>query len=179
MQGSLQTLQTLQTRLASISSQLNATKASDSARLQQISSQLLDVNATIQALGTKVTSLTPQVPLSTLVIVGDTYNNSTHIFQFTVQNTQTFIVYAQLSATLWGTSCQFYNSQGTYLSPVYTFKPTSNTTTTLNMSLAAYQSNQFCGHTSIVDLTMSYIVAPSTAVSQTYTFNVIPYYAWP
>jgi prefoldin subunit 5 len=183
MQGSLQSLQgslqSLQGKLTSLSSDLNSTKTSNSASLQQVSSQLSSINSTIQTLSKQLAGLTPQVPLSTLVIVGDTYNSATYTFQFTVHNTQTFIVYAQLSATLWGTSCTFNNNQGSYLSQVYTFNPLSNTVTTLNMTLAAYQGSEFCGHTQVVDLTMSYIAASSTSVSQTYTFNVIPYYTWP
>jgi prefoldin subunit 5 len=173
------TLQSLQNRLTSLSSDLNSTKASDSMSLQQVSTQLRGINSTVQALSKELAALTPQVPLSTLVIVGDTYNNASHTFQFTVHNTQSFIVYAQMSATLWGTSCQFYNSQGSYVSQVYTFNPLSDTVTTLNLTLGAYQNNQFCGHTQVVDLTMSYIAAASTSVSQTYIFNVIPYYTWP
>lgn len=175
MQG---TLQTLQSKLASLSSSLNSTEASGSAFQAQTLQQVQNLTASIQALSGKLAALTPQVPLSTLVIVGNSYDNASNTFEFIVQNTQNFTVYAQLSATLWGTNCIYYNSQGTYLSPVYTFKPLANTTTTLNLALGAYQSNQFCGHTPVVDLTMSYVVAPSTAVSQTYTFNVIPNYNW-
>ena len=176
--GLQSSLQVLQGKVTSIGSNLNSTQSADAAELQQISVELQGISATIQTLSAKVAALTPQVPLSTLVIVGDTYNNASHTFQFTVHNTQSFIVYAQLSATLWGTSCQFYNSQGTYLSQVYTFNPLSNTTTTLNLTIGAYQSNQFCGHTPVVDLTMSYVAAASTSVSDTYTFNVVPYYTW-
>lgn len=171
-------LQTIQSKLASLSSSLNSTEASGSAFQAQTLQQVQNLTASIQALSSKLTALTPQVPLSTLVIVGNSYDNASNTFEFIVHNTQTFTVYAQLSATLWGTNCLYYNSQGTYLSSVYTFGPLTNTTTTLNLSLAAYQSNQFCGHTPVVDLTMSYVAAPSTAVSQTYTFDVTPYYAW-
>jgi len=176
--GLQSSLQVLQGRVTSVSSSLNSTQSADAAELQQISSELQGISATIQALSAKVASLTPQVPLATLVVVGDTYDNASQTFQFTVQNTQNFTVYAQLSATLWGTSCTYYNGQGTYLSQVYTFSPLSNTVTTLNLNMGAYQSNQFCGHTPVVDLTMSYIAATSTSVSQMYTFNVVPYYTW-
>lgn len=153
--------------------------------LQQKTIQVVTIVDTVEIVETTTSTTTSTVtsvsavPQSTLVIVGNTYDNASQTFQFTVQNTQNFTVYAQLSATFWGTSCSFYNSQGSYLSQVYTFKPLSKTVTTLNLNLGAYQSNQFCGHTPVVDLTMSYIAATSTSVSQTYTFNVIPYYTWP
>jgi len=168
----------LSLELISLQNTVTQNQQTESASIQQIQSTLQGMNVTIHTLSTELAALTPQVPLSTLVIVGDTYDNASRTFQFTVQNTQTFTVYAQLSATFWGTSCSFYNSQGSYLSQVYTFKPVSNTVTTLNLNLGAYQSNQFCGHTPVVYLTMSYIAAASTSVSQTYTFNVIPYYTW-
>jgi ABC-type arginine/histidine transport system permease subunit len=171
-------LQGLQGKVTSVSSSLNSTQSVDAVELQQISSELQSVSTTLQALSATVASLTPQVPLSTLVIVGDTYDNASQTFQFTVQNTENVTVYAQLSATLWGTSCEFDNRQGSYLLQVYTFSPLSHTITTLNLNLGAYQSNQFCGHTPAVDLTMSYVAATSTSVSQAYAFNVIPYYTW-
>jgi hypothetical protein len=90
---------------------LNSTKTSDSTSLQQVSAQLRGINSTVQTLSKELVALTPQVPLSTLVIVGNTYDNAFHTFQFTVHNTQGFIVYAQLSATLGGTSCLYNNGQ--------------------------------------------------------------------
>lgn len=181
---------------ASLKQQLSAVSQQGSALGQQVSSldqevsalqqrtvQVVTVSNTIVTVETTtsvttstVTSVTA-VPEGTLVVVGDTYDNATHTFQFTVQNTQNLTVYAQLSATFWGTDCTYYNSQGSYLSQVYTFKPTSNTNTSLNLSLGSYQSNEFCGQTPVVYLTMSYVVT-SMSVSQTYTFDVVPYYSW-
>ena len=142
-----------------------------------VSNTVVYVQTTSVTTTATVTSISA-VPQSTLLIIGDTYDNTSQTFQFTVQNTQNFTVYAQLSATLWGTSCMYYNQQGSYLSQVYTFKPLSNTVTTLDLNLGSYQSNGLCGHTAIVYFTMSYVAAASTQVSQTYTFNVVPPYTW-
>jgi prefoldin subunit 5 len=176
--GLQDSLQVLQVKVTSVSLNLNSTQSADVVELQQISSELQGISATIQTLSAKVAALAPQVPLSTLVVVGDTYDNVSHTFQFTVQNTQNFTVYAQLSATFWGTGCEYYNNQGSYLSQIYTFRPLSDTVTSLSMNLGSYQGSGFCGTTPVVDLTMSYIAATSTSVSQTYTFNVIPFYTW-
>lgn len=141
-----------------------------------VSNTVVYVQTTSVTTTATVTSISA-VPQSTLVIVGDTYDNASKTFQFTVQNTQTFTVYAQLSATLSGTSCTYINNQGSYLSQVYTFEPLSNTVTSLDLNLGSYQSN-WCGHTPIVFLTMSYVAPTSTSVSQTYTFNIVPPYTW-
>lgn len=118
------------------------------------------------------------VPQSTLIITGDSYSNATYTFTFQVQNTQDYVVYAQLSASLWGQGGTFCNGQvGTFVSQVYTFNPGVTTTTQLNLNLGSYVG--FCGGNPLSSIQMNFVVPQSTAVSPTYTFIVVPNYTFP
>lgn len=168
VQGSLQSVQG---QLSSITSELS-THDTD---LVTITQQLRNVSATVQALKVKLSSLTPQVPLSTLVVTGSSYSNVTSTYTFQVQNTQTFAVYAQLGASFYGNACQFYAGEGSYMSQVYAFAPNSHTTVSVNFKSVTFTSSSFCGKEPIAYFTMNF-VASSVAVSPTYTLYVVPGY---
>jgi hypothetical protein len=117
------------------------------------------------------------VPQATLVITGDSYDNTTHTFTFQVQNTQNYTVYAQLSASLWGQTSFGCNGQaGTFISQVYTFKPSAVTTTQLSLSLGTYVG--FCGGNPLSSIEANFVIPQSTAVSPTYTFIIVPNYTF-
>lgn len=118
-----------------------------------------------------------------LVIVSDTYGNATKTFTFEVRNNQNFTLYAQLSASLWGQGSLYCSppgepgQAGSYISQVYTFPPKITTTTTLDLIYGNYVG--FCGGNPVTSLQMSFFIPPSTAVSPTYSFDIVPGYNHP
>jgi hypothetical protein len=170
-------LQDVQSQLANVIKEFNSNRSSDLAFQGQIYSQLQGISTTLQTLTGKLNALTPQVPLSTLVVIGDTYNNATNTFTLNVQNTLNLTVYAQISAVLYGTSSQDCNQvAGSYISQVLTFLPKSMTVTQLSLASGVYDG---CASNPVTSLSLSYIAAQSTEVSLTYTFNIVPGYNHP
>jgi hypothetical protein len=113
-----------------------------------------------------------------LIITGDSYNNVTHTFTFQVQNTENYIVYAQISASLWGISYFACSGQaGAFVSQVYTFAPGVVTTTSMNLALATYSG--YCGDQPLSSVQMNLVIPQSTPVSPMYTFIVAPNYNFP
>ena len=167
------TLQSVSSQLTSVSQELSTATADNSAFQSQVSAQLESINASLATLSTKVTALTPQVPLSTLVVTGSSHNNVTAVYTFQVQNTQTFTVYAQLGVSFYGPTCEFYAGEGSYTSQVYSFDPGSTTTVTLNLKDMAFSPSEFCGKEPIAYFSMSF-AASSTTVSPSYQFDVLP-----
>ena len=138
---------------------------------------IVTVQTTTSVETTTQTSISA-VPQSSLVITGDSYNNTTHTFTFQVQNNQNYIVYAQLSATLWGSTSFECNGQaGTFVSQVYTFAADAVTTTQLSLALGSYSG--FCGGNPLSSIQMNFVIPQSTPVSLTYTFLVVPNYTFP
>ncbi len=166
-------LTNVQARLASVIKEFNSNMSNNLAFQGQIYSQLQGISTALKTLTDKLNALTPQVPLSTLVVIGDSYDSTTGTFTFSVQNTLNITVYAQISAVLYGTtSLENCNSvAGSYISQVYSFLPTSVTVTQLSLASGLYNG---CAGNPITSLNMYYMVAQSTAVSMTYTFNIIP-----
>ena len=168
LQGSLQAVQS---QLATINGELS----SQGANLLTVEQQLKSVNATVQSLSTKLSSLFPQVPMSTLVVTGSSYSNASATYSFQVENTQTFTVFAQLSVSFYGNACSFYAGEGSYLSQVTTFGPRSNTTFNLDFKSVTFYPSSFCGKEPIAYFSMDF-VASSNQVSPGYTFYVVPGY---
>jgi len=173
-------ISTLQSNLQDAQSQLtNVAKEFDSNRSVDLSFQgwvyyqLRVMNTTLQTLTDRLLSF--QVPLSTLVVIGDTYNSANNTFTLSVRNTQNITVYAQISALLYGTtSAENCNGvAGSYISQMYTFLPMSVTVTKLVLSSGLYNG---CANNPVTSLDMYYMAAQSTAVSQTYMFNIVPEY---
>jgi hypothetical protein len=176
------TYSTLNTQLsdnkATLTSQINSARSTESSFQAQVSTQLQNVTASINAIKSKLNSLFPQVPLTTLVVLSDAYDNVTDTFSFNVQNTQGYVVYAQLSAAMFGQpafGCS--NQAGVYVSGIYVFNPNSVTVTQLNLALGAYTPvNNPCSVNPVTSITMSFVIPQSTAVGSTYTFTVAPAY---
>jgi uncharacterized coiled-coil protein SlyX len=139
---------------------------------------VVTVETTTSLVTTTLTSISA-VPESALIITADSYNNATYTFTFQAQNTQNYIVYAQLSASLWGQggfeSCD--GQAGTFVSQVLTFNPGAVVTIQLSLALATYAG--FCGVNPLTSIEANFVVAPSTPVSPTYTFIVVPNYTFP
>ena len=146
-----------------------------------VSNTVVYVQTTSVTTTSTVTSITA-VPISALVIVADSYNSSTDTFTFQAHNNQNYTIYAQVSATLFGNfvggACQSTNV-GSFISQVYTFNPRTTTQTTLNLALGSYTSCASSVANVVNSLTMSLVVPPSTSVSPTYNFNVVPSYTIP
>ena len=173
----------LNQQVAGLNQQLNGLNQAVSTLEQRtlqvvtVTSAVVTVETTTSISTTTQTSIT-QVPESTLVVLSSTYSNTTKTFTFQVQNTQNYTVYAQLSASLWGQTSFGCNGQiGSYISQVYTFVPSSTTKTVLNLTLGQYVG--FCGSNPVTSLQMNYVIPQSTAVSPTYSFNIVPGYDHP
>jgi uncharacterized protein (UPF0333 family) len=181
MQKNLQAVQTQLSQESSEISSLQSNSTSTQQQLAQISKQLQNLTTTVQELTAKVNSLIPQVPLSTLVIVGDSYNGATKTFTLQVQNMESYIVYAQFSAIMYGVPCcGFGNTAGSYTSQVFQFKPISNVSVSFNITQANYYGD--CIGT-VSTLELDFVAATQSSsglqVSPSYTFQISPGYPNP
>jgi hypothetical protein len=179
--GQIATLQTglksVQSELTAVSAELNSTRSNDAAFQAGVSAQLQNITAALNAIATKLSSLFPQVPLTTLVIINDTYDNTTHTFTFVVQNTQNYPVSAQLSATL-----EDYCNNGFwwyYISQIYTFSPHGNLSIPMNLALSYQYPNHVPTCNAIYEALVVFVIPTSTAVSSSYQFQVTPTYDHP
>jgi uncharacterized coiled-coil protein SlyX len=184
MSSQNQQIGSLNQQVSNLNQQIGNANGQISSLSQQISTQTVKVVTETDTVNNIVTttyvttetltSIT-EVPMSTLVVLSDTYSNATKTFTFQVQNTENYTVHAQLSASLWGQTSFGCNGQiGSYISQVYTFGPNSETTTVLNLTLGQYVG--FCGTNPTSSLQMNYVIPQSTAVSPTYSFNIVPGY---
>jgi chaperonin cofactor prefoldin len=169
-------LTNVRSQLANMTREINSNRSVDLAFQGWVYYQLHIMNATINALTDRLLAI--QVPLSTLVIVGDSYNNATNTFTFNVQNTLSITVYAQINAQLYGTtSAENCNGvAGSYISQVYTFTPMAVTVTQLVLGSGLYNG---CASNPVTNLNLYYMAGQSTAVSVTYAFNIVPAYNHP
>jgi len=168
-------LTNVQSELTDVASELSSNSSSGAAFQSYVYAQLAKISTSLQSLTDRLDALAPQVPLSTLVITGDNFSKTTDTFTFSVENTLDVTVYAQIDALLYGTTtrenCDFV--AGTYISQMYTFQPDTATVTTLALASGLYNG---CAGNPVSSLSLYYMVPPSTAVSLTYQFNVVPGY---
>jgi prefoldin subunit 5 len=179
-------LTNLQGTLSSLQNTVNQNQQSDAASIQQIQSsiqsiqtQLQNVTLSINAINTRLSTLFPQIPLTTLVIVNSSYDSSTSTYSFKVQNNLNAVVYAQINAELLSavnTNCG--GILGTYESQILTFGARSVTLSTMDLADGTYTG--ICNYGSInppVTSIQVTFVAASTTVSQAYPpFPVVPPY---
>jgi len=165
----------IQLRLTNIIGEFNSSRLSDLSFQSYIYSQLQTINITLQSLTNKLGVLTPQIPLSTLVIIGDNYSSASSAFTFYVRNTLDENVYAQISALLYGTTTleNCGGVAGTYVSQIYAFKPLSVTVYQLSLASGLYNG---CAVNPVTSLTLYLAASQSVAVSPTYQFNIVPGY---
>jgi hypothetical protein len=168
----------LQSTLNTISGEISTLASSvgnDSSSQSQINSQILSISVQLSSLSLQLSKITPTVPISTLVVVNDSYNGA-GMFSFMVHNTLNETVYAQLSAILYGTpSNDCTGVAGNFLSQIIQFNPLSTTAAQLDMSGGVYSG---CAALfPINQVSVSFIAANSTRVSLGYNFNVTPSYS--
>jgi hypothetical protein len=166
----------IQSRLTNMTKEFNSNRSINLAFQGWVYYQLHIMNVTLQTLTGRLLAI--QVPLSTLVIVGDSYSSATNTFTFNVQNTLNLTVYAQINAVLYGTtSAENCNGAvGSYISNVYTFSPMSVTVTQLSLASGLYNG---CAGNPVTNLDLYYMASQSIAVSMTYKFNIVPEYNHP
>jgi hypothetical protein len=166
----------VRSQLVNMTREFNSNRSVDLAFQGWVYYQLHVMNATLQTLTDRLLAI--QVPLSTLVIVGDSYSSTTNTFTLNVQNTLNITVYAQISAVLYGTTAaeNCNGAAGSYMSQVYTFSPMAVTVTQLVLGSGLYNG---CAGNPVTSLSLFYTAGQSTAVSVTYTFNIVPVYNRP
>lgn len=160
-------LQNLQNQVSRLTLWVNST----------VLTQLQSITQSINAIEARLSTLFPQVPLTTLVITNDVYNSGNATFHFTVKNTQNYVVYAQLSVTLedpCNNGFWWY-----YASQIFTFTPLGTLSVPLSLALSIPSPNYSPSCTSINEATVLFIIPESTAISSTYDFTVSPPYNHP
>jgi hypothetical protein len=144
---------------------------------------VVSVETTTSVVTTTETSISA-VPDSALIITGDSYDNATHTFTFQVQNTERYVVYAQLSATVEddSTTCPSFDVY-IYTSQIYNFTALETISVPLNLTLtsqsvaAGSNSNPACSP--VNEAIVQFILPQSTAISSTYDFTISPSYSHP
>jgi uncharacterized coiled-coil protein SlyX len=173
-----QQVSTLEQKTLTVVTQTNTVVNVETTTSLVTTTQISLVTTTQTSLVTTTQTSISSVPQSSLIMTGDSYNNVTHTFTFQVQNTENYIIYAQLSASLWGQTNFGCNGQaGTFISQVYTFNPGTVITTQLSLALGSYSG--FCGGNPLSSIQANFVIPQSTAVSPTYTFIVVPNYTFP
>ena len=172
-------LQSIQSRLQSNYEQLQAQLQSSRAlsegqasQIQQLKSGLDDVQSQLRSLQTKYSSLQPQMPLTTLVITGNSYDSAGGAESFIVQNTFSGSVYAQLQVSVrcnrvGGIPLCETTPMGSYTSNVVQFNPSSTTVVSFKLSEIHWI---YTDHIEPSNLEV-YLIAARTPVSQTYVFQ--------
>lgn len=164
-------IEVIQTRLSSISSQLNSSEVINSENLQEIISQLANISGMVLILSDELDAFKPQLPNTTLVIIENSFDTSSNTFRFIVENTQNNLIYVQLVGNMYSLNCSSDGLAGTYYSEIYEFKPGATTETILDLRFGSYF---ICPDPYINKLTVNFIIAPDLAISPIYTFNIVP-----
>jgi hypothetical protein len=174
-------LSSLSEQNANLGQQLSNLNQQDSSLNQQVSALEQRTLTTVTLTTTEVTVETTTsvttttktsisaVPLSTLVVVNDTYDAAAKTFYFVVQDTQNYTVYAQLSAQIGISGCgDNGNIQSVFVSPVFTFSPLKTTTVAFNTTLIS--SATTCGSSLIPgQVNLNFVIGNGLAASESYT----------
>jgi hypothetical protein len=174
-------LSSLSDQNTNLGQQLSNLNQQDSSLNQQVSSleqrtistvtltnTIVTVETTTSVTTTTKTSISA-VPLSTLVVVNDTYNAAAKTFYFVVQDAQNYTVFAQLNAQIGISGCgDNGNTQSYFVSPVYTFYPLKTTTVDFNTTLIS--SATTCGSSLIPgQVNLNFVIGNGLVASQSYT----------
>ncbi|MDG7000771.1 MAG: hypothetical protein JRN15_16890 [Nitrososphaerota archaeon] len=116
-----------------------------------------------------------QVPSSALVVTAESYSNATKLITMTVQNTENYTVYAQVSATMYGNPCcGFGNVAGSYSSTVFQFNPLASSIISFSITQGNYYGDCI-GYVSTVQLYFTVATqSGSSQASGNYTFQISP-----
>jgi hypothetical protein len=140
----------------------------------QVNYQLQNITIELNLLSRRLNAIVPEVPLSSLTVVGDSYNTANYTFSFRVKNNLNVTVYAQLEAELYGTGGSDCSGiAGSYVSQVYYFPPGSTVSTTLPLPAGSYGG---CAGNPITSLSAQYWASQQVRVSPQYTFQISPVY---
>jgi uncharacterized protein YoxC len=172
-------LQGVRAQLANVVTEFNSNRTNDLAFQGQVYAQLQSISSSLTTLANRLNSLTPQIPLTTLVIVGSSYDNVTNAFTFEVKNNLNSSVFAQLSAVVEGTTSNpdlCNGVAGSYISGVTSFGPLSVTPSVLSLPSITYNG---CATNPVTTVTVIYVASNSTQVSKGYSFSVVPAYNHP
>jgi hypothetical protein len=177
----IQAVSASQASLLSITHQLNvvATELNDNVSnyvgfRNQVNYQLQNITNELNLLSRRLNAIVPEVPLSSLTVVGDSYNSANYTFTISVKNNLNVTVYAQLEAELYGSGGSDCSGiAGSYVSQVYYFPPGSVTSTTLPLPAGVYGG---CAGNPITSLSAQYWASQQVRVSPQYTFQISPVY---
>ena len=181
--GQAQELASIQTGLNLVRAQLTnlgadiASNSTDNAAAQaQLLNQLSSINSTLTSITDRLNAIVPSVPLTTLVMVSETYDSATGTFTLTMRNNLNVVVDAQITAVIYGSTANpetCDGSAGTFTSKLYQFLPGTTTSTQLPLSQGVYNG---CGGNPISSVILQYVTSQTTPVSLAYTFGVYPLY---
>ena len=143
----------------------------------QVNYQLQNITNSLNALSKRVNAIVPEVPLSSLVVVSDTYNAANYSFTIEVKNNLNVTAYAQLEAELYGSGGSDCSGiAGSYMSQVYAFPPGSVISTSLPLPEGVYGG---CAGNPITSVSVQYWASQQVRVSPQYIFQISPVYNHP
>jgi chaperonin cofactor prefoldin len=178
LNGVQNSIQTLQSSLESLQSQIQSASAASQSNsnqlatlqttIQNMQSQVKDMQGNVSGIQATINNLQPQTPLSTLVVIQTSFDNSTNTESLVVQNAWNGAVSAQLQAYIMCITrpgAEFYcpNPVGSYTSNIMQLPPESTTTVTFSLSQFTVLSS------GTMDTIEVYFVAAGTQLSQQYT----------
>jgi len=167
-------LQNITRQVNRVAMELNTNVSNYIGFRNQVNYQLQNITNALNLMNKKLNAIVPQVPLSSLTVVGDTYSSSNYTFTINVKNNLNVTVYAQLEAELMGTGGSDCSGiAGSYISQVYYFPPGSVTTTKLPLPSGVYGG---CAGNPISSVSVQYWASQQARVSPQYTFQISPGY---
>jgi hypothetical protein len=164
-------------QLSIVSTELNDNVSNYIGFRNQVNFQIQNITNAMSALSKRLNAIVPQVPLSSVTVVGDTYNAANYTFTIDVRNNLNISVYAQLEAELYGTGGSDCSGiAGSYVSQVYSLPPGAVVATKLPLSAGVYQG---CASNPVTSLSVQYMASQQVRVSPQYTFQIAPPYNHP
>jgi len=160
-----------------VAMELNDNASNSAGFRSEVNYQLQNITNELNLLNKRINAIVPQVPLSSLVVVGNTYNATSDTFTFNVRNNLNVTVYAQLESEIFGTGGEDCSSEaGSFISQVYYFPAGAVTATKLSLPAGVYGG---CAANPITSVSVQYWASQQVRVSPQYTFQVFPVYNHP
>jgi len=160
--------------MSRLAMELNDNASNNVGFRNQVNYQLQNITNELNLLNRRVSAIVPEVPLSSLVVVGNSYNATSDTFTFNVKNNLNVTVYAQLESEIYGTGGEdCSNEAGTFISQVYYFPSGEVTATKLSLPAGVYSG---CAANPITSVSVQYWASQQVRVSPQYTFQIFPVY---
>ena len=170
-------LQNITRQLKAVSAELDGNVSNYLGFRGQVNFQLQNITNSLNAVNRRLNAIVPQVPLSSLVVVGDSYNSANYTYTFKVKNNLNVTVYAQLESQLYGTGGSDCSGlAGSFVSQVYIFPAGAVTTTKIPLASSVWGG---CAGNPISSLSVQYWASQQVRVSPQYTFQISPSYSHP